>query len=547
MIVLIIILFLLLLISIKNEFFIDIKTIPSILLATCGVLLMNHQHKNSLVKYGGGGRSKKKIHIEPRLKLTVKYCNDKRCTDAIPVTEDIKHLIKTNKPPHLSHVPIDATHAEEFSRCISDDSPAQKYVTRRTEFKRVLHWGQLKLMLTEIEFLTLVMTQYNESKDSRDIYFVYAGAAPGHHTDYLSALFPTIHFELYDPSKFEIKNTKMIKIHNGYFTDDIAEYWGEQKKDRYVVFCSDIRTVPADDINVRANMDMQLAWWTKINPELSMFKFRLPWDEGFTEYPEGKIYIQPYPGPTSTETRLIVKADAKLVKYDNTKYENQLFYHNTVSRYKLYDCVLGKLSLEHDHLDNCYDCVSFISIVEDYLKLMKQRVDKTSIYTLVQEIQNKITHIHNIYSQTIRNFNEYMKVLGTYTFKKKNDEIVSMCNHNKSAKRYDPSTYVDESKATLTTYKSINRKDGGSQQSYHHTSHLHNTHQQSDHHTSHLHNTHHTSHQSNINDKVHSCEDDKCYESHHIHFLPDGDKYDADTIRESTGDDLDDITDEIVY
>jgi hypothetical protein len=511
-----IIVLLLLLLFIKYEFYKYIKLIAIILVGSCGVLLMHRKSKQ--VGIFGGGKRAIYAHIEPRLKLNVKYCTEKKCTDNIFISDDIRHLIDINQPPNLSHVPINATEADNFDRCITNDSPVEKYVTRRAEFKRSLHWGQLKLMLTEIEFLTLVMNEYAEAKDSRDIYFVYAGAAPGHHTAYLSELFPNIHFELYDPNKFVITNTKMIKIHVGFFTDDIARYWSNQK-DKYVVFCSDIRTEPANDENVRANMIMQLDWWKIINPELSMFKFRLPWYEGFTEYPEGKIYIQPYPGPTSTETRLIVKANAKLIKYDNVKYEGQLFYHNTVSRYKLYKCSLGKLDLKHDHLDNCYDCVSFVNIAEDYLKIMKKKITKETIYKLVQEIQNKITYSNNVYSQTVRNFNDYMKVFSNYTFKKEDGKIVSMCLHGDAAKKLDRiGEFTGLSKATLSTYKTVNSKKGG--QPHHHES---------------------------KHEPKHSCEDDKCFEGHHIHFVPDGDKYDADTVKASIGE-LDELDiDEIIY
>jgi cap2 methyltransferase len=161
----------------------------------------------------------------------------------------------------------------------------------------------------------------------------------------------------------------MVKTHVQYFTDDDAKYWSEQS-DKYIVFCSDIRTEPADEENVKANMDMQLRWWKIMNPQLSMFKFRLQWNNDETEYPEGDIYSQPYCGPTSTETRLIVKKDAKIISYSNKKYEEQLFYHNNIRRKAKYNSVLGDVTLEKDGVDNCYDCTSFINIISNYLAFM---------------------------------------------------------------------------------------------------------------------------------------------------------------------------------
>jgi hypothetical protein len=503
---LIIVIFLILLLVIllfheKCEFLSTIKLAASLLVGVSGLLLMyrgsqQKTHGNgsgSGMYFGGkvwnspkynkrstgkqlGSRStgkqldvkqttvKSRVYVEPRLKLTVRECDDARCISegkkCNPLNEEFKHLIESNAPPHLSHVPLHSTWSKDFSRVISEDSPAKPYETRRNEFKRALHWGQLKLMLTEIEFLTLVMKEYDESKDTRPIYFVYAGAAPGDHTPYLHKLFNNVHFELYDPNPFSkllSKKHDMISTHVQFFTDDTAEYWKDQK-DKYVVFCSDIRTEPATDENVVENMKMQLKWWKIMQPQLSMFKFRLPWGEGFTEYPQGKIYIQPYPGPTSTETRLIVKAGADIIKYDNKKYESQLFHHNTVMRYVLYDCVLGELDLEHDHLDNCYDCVSFINIVEEYLRYMKQDINKETIYHLVQEIQNNITHVHNIYSQTIRSFNEYMTVFSKVCFKKKNGVVYSMCNHPENRRISTSRKWEGRTLATIDAYNDVNKK-----------------------------------------------------------------------------------------
>lgn len=483
----VIVLILLLSIMFKNELYSSICISTSLvgigLVGISGILLMQRGNTNTYM--GGGYRNasyKKsgrgfnkgyskwyskwpskgyisrrdigKIYIEPRLTLKNTICTDVSHKTCYIATSEFKEMIETGKPLSLSHIRLDAPVADDFNRCITKDSERKQYVMRLNEFKRALHWGQLKLMLTEIEFLTLVMLEYNESKDDRPISFVYAGAAPGNHTQYLSILFPEIHFELYDPNKFAIKESKMIKIHtgeiNGMFTPAVAKYWKDQV-DKYVVFCSDIRTEPVTDENVIANMNMQLEWWTIMQPMLSMFKFRLPWYAGITKYPAGDIYIQPFPGPTSTESRLIVKANAKLIDYDNIAYEEQLFYHNTVNRYKSYKCILGDLDLERDHLDNCYDCVSFINIVTKYLQLMKKPVNKDTIYKLVVEIQTNITHTHNIYSQTIRSFNEFVKMFSNVCFKT-NGSVCEMCQDPVVRDIYIR-RWTGASKATLKSYE----------------------------------------------------------------------------------------------
>lgn len=332
-----------------------------------------------------------------------------RLNPDVKLTGEIVDLLANKKSPSLSHITDDAVNdkATQFSRLLNL-SNTLPYKRRFNEFKRQLHWGQLKLFLTEVEFLTLILNNYKKSNNKSDIYFVYAGAAPGHHIYYLQTLFPTIHFELYDPNEFVVRDNEMLKTHVQFFTDDDAKYWSN-RKDIYLTFCTDIRTEPATNENVARNMVMQMEWWKIMNPELSMFKFRLPWTNEKTKDPEGDIYIQPYPGPTSSETRLIVKANAKIIDYDNKQYEDACFYHNVIGRNKYYNTKLGKLSIEKDGIDNCYDCASLIYILSQYLKLGTNDI---SLKKLIAQVQNKITFgAHTIKSQTIRYFNETIEHL----------------------------------------------------------------------------------------------------------------------------------------
>jgi len=341
------------------------------------------------------------------------------------VCDQLSPTVKTlleGKPIKISHLDDNPIKAQRLSRKLYPTAPRKKYTPRPLEFKRVLHWGQLKLMLSEIEFLTIVTTEYaklnKRSTSNRPIHMVYAGAAPGCHIPYLHKLFPHIYFHLYDINKFNLQPTDHIKIYNQLFLDTDAKKWAKLTKKYYIVLCSDIRTEPATEKNVKENMNMQLNWWKIIQPELSIFKFRLPWQAGYTEYPDGDIYFQAFPGPTSTETRLVVKKNAKLVKYDHSKYEEQCYYHNTVNRCKWYPTILGELTLKKDSVDNCYDCASFIKIIENYLKARDMNRPnqnssnaqyKNEIRQLLDEIQyhsNKSSQ--NIYTQTIKSFNEIL-------------------------------------------------------------------------------------------------------------------------------------------
>ena len=270
-----------------------------------------------------------------------------------------------------------------------DDVTRMKYRRRRLNERSTNHWGQLKLMSMEVEFLT----EYARGPGSAEEKWVvvYAGAAPGQHTAYLASLFPNCTFILYDPAEFceALINHphRRITVVNGFFTEDSAE---EYKGRDNVLFISDIRTcktpAPVDDTGeedgeggesaevqaaVRKDMDRQAAWVKTIKPVASMLKCRFPWDAGTTPYFRGEIRIQPCCPTASTETRLIVtRADlaAEPVAYDHTEYEERMMYHNSVGRARLYDHGLPEpLARRIPGLDHCYDCASVARIFRDYL------------------------------------------------------------------------------------------------------------------------------------------------------------------------------------
>lgn len=359
------------------------------------------------------------------------------------IIQDIPHY-NANLLQHYSPDPEITTITE--LQPILDLSKRAKYFQRPYDFKRTLHWGQLKLMLTEIEFLTLA------TKASLDpITMVYAGAAPGDHIDVLSDMFPDVQFELYDPNDFIIAPTDKIKTHVQFFTDEDARKWVNTPG---LVFCSDIRSEPATQEVIKRNMAMQLDWWRIMNPLLSMFKFRLPWDAGLTEYPAGDIYIQPFPGSTSTETRLIVKQGASIIKYDNQQYEEACFYHNTVNRDKKYS-IIGEsdLDLNTDGLDNCYDCMRFYLILKDYLNAFNKPATHTDILALADSIQKTIAkhskYTQTIKSQTIKEFKRRDDILQRSKYKPCGDKKCKVClsgtrEENPIAKGFSRATVQNE-------------------------------------------------------------------------------------------------------
>jgi cap2 methyltransferase len=287
---------------------------------------------------------------------------NKRAKELLPTVDSV------HSNPHLRQV----TQANcgyksltdiEFSRRLAPDAPRQKYRRRQGELKTVIHWGQRKLLLSEIEFLTM----YGVPGAT----VVYAGAAPGTHTSYIVDLFPELQFVLVDPASFSDKLTEGPRcvLRQELFTDDLAR---EFEKNGNVLFVCDIRSSDRSLMNdneiedtIMKDMQAQQKWHDIIKPIKSMLKFRLPWTGGKTEYLAGDVYIQAFGPITTTETRLIPHGHDR-VMWDNQKYEEQMFHFNTVTRVARYPHHMPVGSPGYG-LDYCYDCRSEVAILLQYL------------------------------------------------------------------------------------------------------------------------------------------------------------------------------------
>jgi hypothetical protein len=82
---------------------------------------------------------------------------------------------------------------------------------------------------------------------------------------------------------------------------------------------------------------------------------------------DGDIYFQAFAPITSTETRLIPFDDGSMRDWDNKKYEDQLFYFNTRARPAVYAHTLSNVQAQGSGLDDCYDCLSEITILKQWI------------------------------------------------------------------------------------------------------------------------------------------------------------------------------------
>ena len=193
-----------------------------------------------------------------------------------------------------------------------------------------LHYGQKKLFLVEVAFLTRFAHLADE--------IVYVGAAPGTHLTLLQEFFADHKFVCYDPLPFVVTENEKLTIKKQFFTEIDAKEWAAKgKTGKKFLFISDIRFDGNNEQSIVSDMNLQKSWVKIMQPEASSLKFRLPWWKGKTPYMSGTAYLQPYAPPRSTETRLFsTKADIDLKAqeetWDNTDYEALMFHFNCVAR-----------------------------------------------------------------------------------------------------------------------------------------------------------------------------------------------------------------------
>jgi hypothetical protein len=224
-------------------------------------------------------------------------------TDELIITLASKNIGKKNEPTVVT---------------INDIPLGIKYGP--SNIKPGIHIGQRKLFLSEVQYLTEVMTTLDPSKKVE--YVLYAGSAPSNKQYYLSVLFPNVKFILVDPAKFNINvdgtshiksphptieylkssyggkdagvpvnkwveyisNNKTVKtfLIEDYMTDDYAKLFAPLN----VHLISDIRSNEhrtkdntPNDLDVIWNMALQYIWVKIMNPKSVLFKFRTPYYE----------------------------------------------------------------------------------------------------------------------------------------------------------------------------------------------------------------------------------------------------------------------------
>ena len=283
---------------------------------------------------------------------------------ATPAETDAIRLLP-NDPHCRQHVAYwnAAPGKVKLHRVVRLQEPLTHYQRRTGMIKTTLQWGQRKLALVLLEFLTLFASP-------GDI-VVYAGAAPGTNIAFLAGLFQDVEFHLYDPREFNrlVRQHSNIKTYRQYFTDQTARSYAGLSN---ILFVSDIRTgtdIDSDDVferRVWEDMLAQQRWYRLMEPKKAHLKFRLPYSvagqptDGALEYLSGTVIIQPWAKVTSTEGRLV--PDGLTREWSFKWYEDCMFQHNVVTRTSIHPHTVKAPGLDH-----CFDCASEVSILQQFL------------------------------------------------------------------------------------------------------------------------------------------------------------------------------------
>jgi hypothetical protein len=275
------------------------------------------------------------------------------------------------------------------------------------------HWGQRKLFLSEVEFLTEFLPKYQKIKA-----IIYAGGASGIHIPFLFDLIDPIHemdWILIDPAPFfktvhklskqqkEQGKGEKVKIINAFMTNALATTF-KAKYGVQTLFVSDIRRSTKDP-DVLRDLNEQADWIKIMQSRVSLLKFRFPWSIDKMKYLKGEIFKPIWGKQQTAESRLIIDCKDKFKEkmWDCRKYERMMFYHNIVERQQYYPH-----EIEIEGLCHCFDCSAEVKIWKDFIGLVKKTITfKGKEEEFIQKLINKLTETLGASSLLDKYFEKY--------------------------------------------------------------------------------------------------------------------------------------------
>jgi len=332
-----------------------------------------------------------------------------------------------------------------------------QYIGDARDFQSRCHWGQKKLVLSEIQFLTKVCQKLN-TKSLKDYAVVYVGAAHGFHFPILYNLFPELIWLLYDPARFSKEagmhpQKQKVKIFNQFFTDETIKHAKQNAENRKILFICDIR-LSVEEEAIMKDMISQAKWGTDIGADYMLLKYKLPYDDKNAKeyktntindlqinpkyiknpdlkaddktllYLKGDVYIQLFANINSVELRLMVEKVNGKYELDAINYgeiEKKMFYFNTTLR-------TSWSTEDYDFLhyipgyDSSIECVMEYNIIKNYYEYLHNIKDNNIIIQKMFDMaffNEKLAH--NTFINC--NYNTMIRIIKKFE-KRKDDNIV---------------------------------------------------------------------------------------------------------------------------
>lgn len=303
---------------------------------------------------------------------------------------------------------------------LTEESKTEKYTESLLENEEFLYKrGQLKLLLSEIEFFTY----YWDTDVILAPICIYIGAAPGVHLNLLISMFPAFEYHLYDTNTFDEQLIQMsedtdnykITIYNRYFNDVDVIRWQQYNDKLFLI--SDIRNLEttnsmltneeksAENAKIWDDMQLQEAWVLSINPLHALLKFRMPWIYTFEEskytnleYLDGLVYLQQFTSKQSTENRLVPTRPYTKRVWNVQQYEDSCYYHNKYIRNEditkfMNPITDNTLPIYQDmFLMNGYDAAAMTCILMDYFNKTNTVNNEINVKALMKHVLDNVDY-----------------------------------------------------------------------------------------------------------------------------------------------------------
>jgi hypothetical protein len=260
---------------------------------------------------------------------------------------------------------------------IDDINNRKKYKEKQNkDILPIINQGQLKLLLSELEFLSIINIK-NLCKKYKKITILYVGCSPFNHGVAMLNFYSKypIQWVLVDPRPINPKCTKFPKVN--FIQSLMDQKLCEEINSKYknIILISDIR-FSGDDTDIKTkdiirDQNLHNNFIKILKPLYSFLKFRYPFPHVFESmnipFPN-KFYLQAFCKSDSTETRMLLK-DVKEFKFstleDSKEYEEKCFFYTcNIKRHRIADCELTKV-LDGWHC-KCYDCLLMFHIFKNF-------------------------------------------------------------------------------------------------------------------------------------------------------------------------------------